>query len=368
MGMGSRSESARLGAEVLRLTLKQVEAAYRETNQSLFHGRLRMPLLQWADSNRELGAWVHDQRCLRLSEVLLEGSWGELVEVLKHEMAHQYVDEVLGGGDEGPHGTLFRQVCAERGIDGRASGAPAKSDAAESSEVALLARIAGLLSLAQSDNRHEAEAAMAAARRLMLKYNLEEAVRSSARAYSFRHVGTPTGRRAAWQRVLGGILNEYFFVDVIIVPVYRPREGKRGSVLEIMGTTENLEMAAYVHDFLEQAASSLWRAHKSAEEIRGNKPRQSFLFGVMSGFRDKLATEGREAQKKGLVWLGDPELKRYARARHPYVRSVGSSGKVQKDAFSAGREAGRALVLHRGLSRGASSGGPRLLGNGGRHD
>ncbi len=251
-----------------------------------------------------------------------------------------------------------------KGPMGRPSSSPNAAQGPDPAERAVLTRIFGLLSLAQSDNRHEAEAAMAAARRLMLKYNLEDALRPQERAYSFRHVGKPTGRRAAWQRVLGSLLGEYFFVDVIIVPVYRPDVGKRGSVLELMGSVENLEMAGYVHDFLQNAAETLWRAHKKSEKLTSDRDRQSYLFGVMSGFRDKMAAEGKKARQEGLVWLGDAELARFAKARHPHVRSVSSSGRVRADAFSAGREAGRSLVLHRGLAAGSSHGGPRLLGSG----
>ncbi|HSC85743.1 MAG TPA: SprT-like domain-containing protein [Polyangiaceae bacterium] len=359
--MTVRAEGERLSAELLRQALREVERAYREFNQVYFASKLRLPQLEWTELQGELGAWVRVPRSLRLGESLLQSSWGELLEVLKHEMAHQFVDEVLNVRDEGPHGPTFRRVCAERGIDGRARGATqAQEETPE--RTAVLGRIARLLSLAQSDNQHEAEAAMAAARRLMLKYNLEQADASRERSYSFRHVGRPTGRRAAWQRVLGSLLGEYFFVDVIIVPVYRPAEGKRGSVLELMGTVENLEIASYVHDFLERAAEALWRSHKKQDGVSSDRERQSYLFGVMSGFREKLSREGKQAQSEGLVWRGDAALTGYAKSRHPYQRSVSSSGRVHSAAFSAGREAGQALVLHRGLNAGSSGSAPRLLG------
>ena len=360
--MSSSEESQALTAELLRSALRQVESTYREHALGLFRGKLRMAVLEWSESEKELGAWVRETRTLRLSVVLLERPWGELVEVLKHEMAHQFVDEVLGVRDEGPHGPVFKQVCEERGIDGRAGGAMNSSDEGGGS-TPLLRRVAALLALARSDNRNEAEAATAAARRLMLKYNLELAETPTALpAYSFRHLGEPTGRRAAWQRALATILGDFFFVDVLIVPVYRPREGKRGSVLEIMGRVENLEIAAYVHDFLERSADTLWREHKRAEGLSRDQDRQSFLYGVMSGFRHKLTSESRKSQQEGLVWAGDADLRRYARARHPYVRSVGSSGRVSKDAFTAGHRAGQGIVISRGVTAGSSGRAPRLLG------
>src|SRR5690606_18958374 len=122
------------------------------------------------------GRWVAEERTIEISrKLLVDHGWGALVEVLKHEMAHQFVDEVLGLADEAAHGPAFRQVCAERGFDARASGVPnaAQSDA----QSRVLERVAKLLALAESPNEHEAQAAMNAAQRLMLKYNLENIAR-----------------------------------------------------------------------------------------------------------------------------------------------------------------------------------------------
>ncbi len=369
--MGSdKEENARtqaaapLSAEVLAHCLRQVRATYRDYNASLFGGRLSMPSLEWSEGEAHWGAWHSRERVLRLSVRLVTRSWGELTEVLKHEMAHQYVEEVEGYREnEGPHGATFRRVCRERGIDEVAAGSP-KEDPTQTDPKhhALLRRIEHLLALAQSDNQHEAESAMATARRLMLKYNLEEAAAGAPGAYSFRHLGLPTGRRMAWQRSLANLLSDYFFVDVIIVPVYRALERKRGSVLEAMGTRENLEMAAYAHDFLERAALSLWKKHKRDARLRSDKDKQSFLYGVMSGFSAKLDREAKKHDEEGLVWLGDPELSRYFRARHPHVRHVSGRARVASDAFSAGHQAGGRIVLHRGVSAGSTRGAPRLLG------
>ena len=54
------------------------------------------------------------------------------------------------------------------------------------------------------------------------------------------------------------------------MPVYRAREGKRGSVLEIVGTEANLAMAEYVHAFMMHTAEELWAAHKRARGISGD--------------------------------------------------------------------------------------------------
>lgn len=369
MSSPAAQEHAQWEARLLGLALRKVLDAYRDHNAALFSGKLQIPQISWTDTDRLWGAWKSTERTLELSLRLLDRPWGDLLEVLKHEMAHQYVSEVLHVDvSEGPHGPSFNRVCAERGIDARTAGDPTSTDVNPRSDRdrALLKRVEQLFSLAQSDNPHEAEAAMKAAQRLMLKYNLEAAVDSAQSGYSFRHLGRPTGRRMAWQRVLGNILSEHFFVDVIIVPVYRAREGKSGSVLEACGTPGNLEIAAYVHDFLEITALNLWQRHRKQAGDSSARAKNSFLYGVMKGFAGKLQSEGRKHQQEGLIYAGDPALHDFLRARHPYVRSVSGGAKIRPDAFSAGHAAGARIVLHRGVGAGQSGGPVRQLGSGGR--
>lgn len=356
----------------MRRALRQVREVYQWHNEGLFGGRLRAPLLEWSESCTQLGSFSPGSRTLRLSTELLEQPWLVLVEVLKHEMAHQFVLETLGITDEGPHGPSFLRVCHERGIDAGTRGLPgvplpgAGEPQRTEEERRRVARIEGLLALATSDNPHEAETAMATARRLMLKYNIEDVKNGVRSRYGFRQLGKPTGRRMAWQRVLANLLSAHFFVEVIIVPVFRPVEGKRGSVLEASGTPENLELASYVHDFLERSALSLWKSHKKREGLRRDTDRQSYLYGLMCGFRDKLEKEAQRSVEEGLIWVSDPALSEFFRRRHPHVRHVGSATRLRSDAFSAGHEAGGRIVLHRGVEAGRTGQGVRLLGAGGR--
>jgi hypothetical protein len=357
------AEEPELSVRHEQLALRAIRASFDDLNLTFFKGRLKRPVFALSDTTKRLGQFDADERTLELSRALLsEHSWGVLVEVLKHEMAHQYVHEVLGEHDESAHGPAFRKVCEERGFDARAQGVPtAINDAAHS---ALLSKIAHLLSLAQSQNEHEAQAAMNAAQRLMLKHNLTE-VRSEQRAnYCFRHLGVPTGRVSEGERILANILLDYFFVDTIWIPVWRAKEGKRGSVLEVCGTPANVELAHYVHSFLWHTADRLWRERfdRTHREQRGQakRDRRVFLAGVMSGFRDKLAKEQRVQKEEGLVWVGDPALRGYLKQRHPRMRYSHYSSSERSSAHAEGRAAGQRIVLHRGVSSGAS-GQVRLL-------
>jgi hypothetical protein len=335
-------------------------------NGLLFGWRLSCPIFCFSDGKSRLGQWLPAQKTIELSRsLLLDHGWGALVEVLKHEMAHQYVDEVLGARDESAHGPAFRRVCSERGIDARASGSPAERAGSETNGEAhaALEKIARLLTLASSPNEHEAQAAMAAAQRLMLKYNLDVSAKSSTRDYCFRHLGKPTGRVFEAPRILALILSEHFFVETIWVSVWRPLEGKRGSVIEVCGTRANVELADYVHDFLTHTSERLWREHKRANSITGDRDRRAFLAGVMTGFRNKLASQKKEHREHGLVWRGDAELAAYLKQRHPRSHWTRYASSQHQAAHAEGQRAGSKIVLHRGIGAKAENRG-RLLGSG----
>jgi predicted SprT family Zn-dependent metalloprotease len=347
-----------LTSELERALVHELMRSCRVINARYFKDKLRPAALELSDATSRLGQYSATTRTIAMSRALcVEQTWGIVEEVLKHELAHQYVYEVLGVADETAHGPAFQRLCQSLGIDASAAGMPVATGSDESDETRVLGRVAKLLALAESSNLHEAQAAMSAAQRLMLKHNLD-AVRAGARAtYGFRHVGKPTGRVTESERILGGILGAHFFVETIWVSVYRPLEQKRGSVLEVSGTAANLEMAAYVHSFLTHTSEQLWTTHKRARAIRGDKDRRTFLAGVMSGFSDKLRTARTEHQKEGLVWVNDADLSDYYRRRHPRIQSVRYAGNARTEAHAHGREAGRRIVLHRPIEAGATQGG-----------
>ncbi len=358
-----RTARERLGAELEAALVRELSNEFHRLNAGYFRRLLTPPTFILSDAEGRLGRFDATSRTLEIARKLaLNEPWSVLIEVLKHELAHQYVFEVLKVEGESAHGPAFREVCERMGIDARATGTPGVPRTDEEGRV--LERIAKLLALAESPSQNEAEAAMNAAQRLMLKYNLEAAaVRAAGErsTYAWRTLGTPTGRVQEHDRVLSAILGDHFFVEVIWVPVYRPREGKRGSVLEVSGTPANLELASYVHSFLSHAASRLWVDHKRATRVRSDRDRRTYVAGVMSGFYAKLNSERKAQVQHGLVWKGDPELHGYYRKRHPHVSTVRYGGGPRNDAHAEGRAAGQRLVLHRPMGEGPS-GGPKLLG------
>jgi uncharacterized protein DUF2786/SprT-like family protein len=343
-----------LRIELEHAALRAIQRTYEHVNGSLFRFQLRTPAFELVAGTERLGRWVPAERRLELSrELLVSHGWGVLEEVMKHEMAHQYVDEVLRVRDEPSHGPEFRRVCAERGIDARAAGAPEVG--VDTTLNPVLDRIAKLLALAESPNEHEAQAAMSAAQRLMLKHNIEAAVSGKSASYSFRHLGQPSGRVSEHERRLAMILDDFFFVQVIWVPVWRVAEAKRGSVLEVCGSRDNVELAAYVYDFLIYTSAALYRADRARRRDRSHQARRKFLAGVMSGFHERLSRERQQSEAQGLVWVGDAELRGYFRRRHPHLRWSRHTVSTSGEAYARGQTAGRSIVLHRGVKSGPGS-------------
>ncbi|MEO6950686.1 MAG: DUF2786 domain-containing protein [Polyangia bacterium] len=347
--------------ELDRLTVHALRRTWAELNQSHFRGSLRPSAILLADVVSFLGQWQPEHRTIAIARAALRHGWGIVVEVLKHEMAHQHVEENLGLSGEG-HGPAFRSLCERLGIDGRPAGLP-EALPTDDPTAKLISRVEKLLSLAQSGNEHEAASAMRTAQRLMLQHNLEALVKPDAaqRRYVFRHLGRPKARTTESERRLATLLGAFFFVEIIWVPVWRADEGKRGTQLEICGTPENVELASYVHGFLTHTAERLYREYKHDEGLDGDSARQSYLAGVIAGFHEKLQAERRREQDEALVWVGDPALSRYLRRRHPHVRMSYNRGRDHGSAGEAGRSAGRGIVLQRTLHRGGTQTGPRLL-------
>ena len=354
-----------LGAELEAKLLRRLAVEWEEINRTFFKGALRRPTFALSDARVRLGQWQPQERTIDISRhLIVEHDWGDLVEVLKHEVAHQFVDECLAV-HEPPHGPTFRSICERLGIRGapslRLAGAPssAHEDPAWSRQVA---RIRKLLALATSPNQHEAENAATAAQRLMLRFNIEVDQIAERPGYGFRHLGRPSGRIFEYQRRGAVILGEHFFVEAIWVPVYRAREAKRGSVLEICGSEPNLAMAHYVHDFLHATAARQWQEYKERSGIRSNRDRHGFLAGVMVGFAAKLDAQRSTLQEEGLVWVPLAELDDFFRRRHPYVRHVRGAGTRRTRAFDEGHRAGGKIVLNRPVDERPTTRSPRALG------
>ena len=142
---------------------------------------MHLPNLEISSAERTLGTWNGGcHRKLSISVNLIKNyRWEHVQDVLYHEMAHQYIDEVLGIRDDVPHGDAFKRICQENGIDPTATGDMQTWLEQRKNRTTLcpenhklLEKVHKLLALAESPNEHEAQNAMAKAHELLLRHNL----------------------------------------------------------------------------------------------------------------------------------------------------------------------------------------------------
>jgi predicted SprT family Zn-dependent metalloprotease len=391
----SDHDSQRLREHALKLWSEELYREY-ENIQFQFRVRLRPALIRIEEVGSVWGTWNATTRTIVISRLLIERhSWDVVIEVLKHEMAHQLASEAYGGGPY--HDEPFKRACARLGVAAwaaKASGPlpesiPQWRDRALSpDDERLLKRVEKLLALANSANEHEALAAMQKVQELYAKHELERlrgarpgpgpcsgAGDAARDADALVHLILTRKRRRteAFESMIYSILAEHFFVRVVFGQQFDAQDLERYQTAELTGTRENVLMAEYVHHFLWNQIHSLWRHYQE----RTGKPvgaKKSYMLGVLSGFRDKLGRGAKEQQQRvaaeaglsageswALVSLAKQELDEYVARRHPrLVSRHWNGGRHDGASFTAGVAEGERLTLRRGLGEHAGQRGLRL--------
>jgi hypothetical protein len=328
--------------------------------------RLPKPSFRLADMRARLGQWSPARREICLSRDLAESHpWDEVREVLRHEMAHQLADTLLGASGQPPHGPAFQQACLMLRADPAAAAArrPLRerihSQGAE--EGGIRRRIRKLLSLAQSTNLHEAEAAMLKAHALMTRHHLD-ALQLEEQRFVSLFLGQPALRHFREAYALANLLQDFYFVQGIWVSAFVLDKGKTGRVLEISGTPANVDNAAYVHDFIRGFTARRWAAYRKGRTLK-RRQQTDFAVGIIEGFRSKLEkarAATTEPEILALATCADPQLSRYLRHRYPRTQSIQRGGRQDPDVYNDGCQIGRKLVIARGIGAHAGHSRRRL--------
>ena len=343
---------------------------------------LPKPSLEISESKSIYGSWTSGLRKISISSHLIRNhSWDHVLEVLKHEMAHQMVNEYYGSLDT-THGFLFDKACKKLGVSAWASKAtgslpegiaPSEQRVLCEEDEKLLKRAEKLLALAASDNENEALLAMERVRELYTKHNLKKIKNKIHNDYSYRIINHKKKRASQTQAIIAGIISENYFVDVIFSSLYDPSVNESHKTLEIFGTAENVEMAEYVYHFLFNNLPKLWSKYKKQTGVSA-KSKKSYIHGVLYGFSEKLKIQKGELKKAssngkwGLQISMDQgldiykrELWQYINKRHPKIHNKTYRGKgLEKDSYEKGKAAGRSLNIHKGLHK-KSSGAMKFL-------
>ena len=334
-------------------TVRELNSAHQE--------KLRKPLFGLHDMKSKWGYWSGEKREICLSRnLVLEYSWTSVREVLLHEIAHQFAEEVLGFGKEPPHGPSFQKACKLLRANPRASGRFELLDErvlgdAVGPEDKIMIRVKKLMALAQSSNKHEAEVAMAKAHQIIKKYNVDVLEKDEDREFVSVFLGKPALRHFREHYHLSGLLQDFYFVFGIWVPAYVTDKGKMGNVLEVTGTLQNVKIASYVHDFVQHYINFHWdRYNKDQSFSRYRKT--DFAVGVIEGFCAKLKSQNREQTKKkdkmAIVKIEDPKLKDHVVYKYPRISRIkGRTVNINRNILNDGIGIGKKMIISKGIEK-----------------
>ncbi|MFB3925633.1 MAG: SprT-like domain-containing protein [Syntrophales bacterium] len=336
-----------------------------------YRARMRRPLFSIRDLKKRWAFWSPERREICVNRNLaMNHPWDSVCEVLLHEIAHQFRDEVFQAFHEPPHGPGFQKACYLLRANPRASGKYPALDERVSRGTAdiqdrIMVRIKKLMALAGSHNPHEAEAAMAKAHKFILKYNLEYTGFERKRDFVSIFLGKPALRQSREKYHLANLLQDFYFVKGIWVSSYVMERGKMGRVLEISGTVANIQIASYVFDFVNRFIQLQWDKYRCGKELR-SLDKVDFAVGVIEGFRSKLERQQKNSrcpEEKALIRIEDPRLAEYMRYRYPFIVSFRRNAsirdpRVRKD----GERIGRKMVISKGITAMGEGGGKLLIG------
>jgi len=340
--------------EQIRAWVAQLEGDY-ENLCFTYRSRMRRPVIRIAEEKDRWGHWDPLTRTLTLALRLVETRpWVVVLEILKHEMAHQWVSE-KDYSDEG-HGPLFHEACrrfgvapwARRAVMDPASPLEAWAAGAIDPETARLQnRVEKLLALAQSTNQHEAAAAMQKVQELYARYNLENETPAKEPDFVSREINTGKKRVERHHFLIASLLNDHFFVRVVHTSRYHVPAAAELKVIELLGRRANVDMAEYVYHFLWNQIHLRWKLHRE-ETGAPARGKSSYFLGILTEFRKKLEEGEKRTGTVALVVTKDPHLRDFVRTRYPRLVSFSrGKGLSDPDSFKAGQHEGRKLTLHR---------------------
>jgi hypothetical protein len=332
---------------------------------------MRRPLFAIKDLKGQWGNWSSARREISLSRKLVFNyPWDSIRDVLLHETAHQIAHQVRGATSETSHGPSFKRACAILGIDPIASSSyvPLQDrllrESADENDRRRI-RIKKLMALAESKNRHEAEAAMLKAHELIAKYNIAHLDQETNNDLISVFIGKPALRHPKETYFLANLIQDFYFVRGLWVCAYVIEKAKMGRVLEISGRIENIKLASYIYDFIRHYIDSQWADYNKSNQF--NRYRKSdFAVGVIEGFRSKLTGYARQHNKRknylAVIRKTDSSLTRYFRYKYPHTVNIRKKvSHRNKTILADGKKIGRKLVITEGIS-GRHSGEVRLLG------
>ena len=222
---------------------------------------------------------------------------------------------------------------------------------------AVVEKIRKLRALATSANVNEAATAAALADRLIQEHGLSEA-QLEAEGVGPKEApvqaDTPLaeyGQRApSWAKILANRLVTHFDCACFSDTVRNPLTRERRKVVRIVGRPSDVETVRYFYAWLSVEIERLAQADARGQGRRfANGFRQGAVDGVMTAMEVSKAAARGAAKAAGasaaivLVDAREAEADALMREKNPKLRTVSFGGRVQRDGYERGQEAGRRI-------------------------
>ena len=288
-----------------------------------------------------LGKYFPDQQTVVLSDSLNEPGVPKefLYSVLLHETAH-HICYIIQSGNA--HNIQFRTVCREIGAPEEFSHSKVnlKTLAKDSQR---LNKIRKLLALGESSNINEARLAIKKARELMgssfadIREDQENIY--TAVLISFARLSIAYRIPAITAADTSGV----FLIN--------EKTGKNRG-FRVFGTKSQVETACYIYDVLYEELKREYKIHKKINRQAG-RTLESFYYGVYNELLKKNAFREEPSIEKALQAVKNDNEKRaleyYYKEDTKITRKRGNSVQINRNAFSAGQNAGHNLTISKGI-------------------
>ncbi len=361
---------------------------HREFAQICYQHALDLvpPVIELFDSDQRLGFWQRSARTIAINRrVILDHGWDMVILVLKHEMAHQLCDEVLGGGGTA-HDLLFQRACEMLGLPSQCAKARIDLESLtqnreqdglrDDGRMKVIEKVRKVLALAQSANEHEARLALETSVRLMRRHALEQReIDFQLEDVTYTIIPLGKTRVRQYQRLIASLLSRYFGVRLISSRRYDAAADSSYRTFEIFGSRENVAVALHCYHFLDSRLSALWRDYRRAQPDSCGRSKGSYYCGVLHGFAETLQ-HGRFGQPPiqeafsnagtrgnvGLPVAVEQQIAACIRKRYPRLHTVGGRKTlVDRELFNSGKLAGREIRLRSAVGSCHCEGNPKLL-------
>ncbi len=258
---------------------------------------LKTPTINISSGKKSLGLWNNKHKTLSISSHLIKNEvWDIVLEVLKHEMAHQYVSEFFNNIDT--HGKYFKKACKILGVHSAFISNSKDYDKnllkfkeeLPINAKKMLRKVEKLMALGKSSNEAEAQSATRKANYLLNKYNLQQ-INNKNDNPDIKYLTICHKKKCiqSIQRAILSILRNYYYIDCLTSNTYHAQDNTIYKSIVLVGRRESIKVAEYAYHFLLNTDQALWQNFKKKNNAkRGEKI--SFDMGFIAGIEHNHKT------------------------------------------------------------------------------